>query len=330
MKKIILLLAFVIVGFCLQAQKEKIELKLTLRDGNVISGTSSSITSVSLNTDFGKLEIPIKNVSALDFGITPDNSNKEKIINLIKQMADPTVEKRQAAYDELVKMSINTIPVISNYIYGEVYQQSEYTDYTPEAALSEMKNTYGVDETYTDKDIVSINYEYTIGGIFSIKTISLKTEYGDLSIPKEKIKKVEISCYDETNGDKTFKLMASKNISSNTDGGWLNTGIKVKTGQKININASGEIILASLSGNKYNPDGSATSSSSSEYGTTTSSTYPTYGNVVYKIGDTGEVIKAGSKYNGMAKDSGTLFLSIYETVYNSTNSGSYSVKLSLK
>jgi len=33
MKKIILLLAFVIAGFCLQAQKEKIELKLTLRDG---------------------------------------------------------------------------------------------------------------------------------------------------------------------------------------------------------------------------------------------------------------------------------------------------------
>ena len=123
-------------------------------------------------------------------------------------------------------------------------------------------------------------------------------------------------------------MLASKHISGNTDGGWLNTGIKIKTGQKININASGEIILASLSGAKYTPDGAA-NSTTSEY-ESESSTYPTYGNLIFKIGDKGESIKAGSKYNNTAKDSGTLFLSIYETVYNSTNTGSYIVKVNLK
>ena len=215
MRKVFAILVFVVAGFSLLAQKEKIELKLTLRGGNIISGTSSSISTVSLITDYGKLEIPIKNVSAIEFGITPDNSNKGKIINFIKEMADPAEEKRKAAYNELVKMSINSIPIINDYIYGEEYQASEYTDYTPETVLSEMKNNYGVDESYTDKDIVSIDYEYTIGGVFSIKTISLKTEYGNLDVPKEKIKKVEVSYYDESISDKTFKLLASKNISSN-------------------------------------------------------------------------------------------------------------------
>ena len=328
MKKSIILLAFVIAGFSVYSQKEKIELKLSLRDGNVISGTSSSITTVSLNTDYGKLEIPVKNVSSLEFGITPDNENKGKIINLIKQMNDPAEEKRQVAYAELIKMSIGSIPVISDYIYGSEYQSSEFTDYTPEAALSEMKSTYGVDDVFKDKDVVTIDYEYTMGGAFALKTISLKTEYGMLEIPKEKIKEVEVSYYDEQSGDKAYKLLASKHISGNTDGGWLNTGIKVKNGQKININASGEVTLESLSGNKYTPDGNT--SSSSDYESEYSSTYPSYGNLVYKIGDSGEMIKAGSKYSGTAKSSGTLFLSIYETVFNASNTGSYSVKVSVK
>ena len=59
------------------------------------------------------------------------------------------------------------------------------------------------------------------------------------------------------------------------------------------------------------------------------STYPSYGNLVYKIGDTGTTTKAGSKFSGVAETSGMLYLSIYETVYNASNSGYYSVKVVL-
>ncbi len=326
MKKTLILCLIVFAVNTIYAQSEKVELKLSLRDGNVISGTSTSIKTVLLVTDFGKLEIPIKNVSSIDFGITPDVTSKTKVENLIKQMADPTEEKRQAAYDELVKMSINTIPVLSDYIYGENYQISEYTDYSPENALSEMKSLYGVDESYNDKDIINIDYEYNIGGEYAIKSISLKTEFGELNIPKEKIKNVEVSYFDALNGDKTFKLIASKHISGNENDGWLSTGIKVKSGQKINISAFGEITLESLSGNKYTPDGNT----STEYENDYSSTYPTYGNVVYRIGEEGESIKAGSKYSGTAKASGIIYLSIYETVFNASNTGFYSVKVSVK
>ena len=326
MKKTLILCLIVFAVNTIYAQSEKVELKLSLRDGNVISGTSTSIKTVLLVTDFGKLEIPIKNVSSIDFGITPDVTSKTKVENLIKQMADPTEEKRQAAYDELVKMSINTISVLSDYIYGENYQMSEYTDYSPENALSEMKSLYGVDESYNNKDIINIDYEYNIGGEYAIKSISLKTEFGELNIPKEKIKNVEVSYFDALNGDKTFKLRASKHISGNENDGWLSTGIKVKSGQKINISAFGEITLESLSGNKYTPDGNT----STEYENDYSSTYPTYGNVVYRIGEEGESIKAGSKYSGTAKASGIIYLSIYETVFNASNTGFYSVKVSVK
>lgn len=327
MKKMYAILAVLLATLSVTAQKERIELKLILRDGNIISGTSTSITTVTLNTDYGTLNVPIKNVSALELGITPDNGNKSKVIALVKQMADPAEEKRQAAYDELVKLPVGCIPILNDYIYGSEYQASEFTDYTPESALTEMKTTYGVDDAANSKDLVTIDYQYNMGGVFAFKTISLKTEYGVLEVPKEKIDQIEVSYFDESNGDKSYKLLANKNISGNEDGGWLNTGIKVKSGQKINITASGECKLESLSGNTYTPDGNK---DNSDYESEYESTYPSYGQLVYKIGDDGETLKAGSKYNGTAKESGVIYLAIYETVYNSANTGSYSVKLNVK
>ena len=141
---------------------------------------------------------------------------------------------------------------------------------------------------------------------------------------------------DSGSGDMTLKLLATKHISSNTAGGWLKTGIMLKQGQKFSINASGEVVFASLSGSKYKPDGSIVGSATApindyegEYNTGT--TYPAYGNVVYKIGENStQTLKAGAKFNGTASTTGMLFISIYETVYNASNTGSYTVKISLK
>lgn len=110
----------------------------------------------------------------------------------------------------------------------------------------------------------------------------------------------------------------------------------LKQGQKFSITASGEVTFASLSGSKYKPDGSIAGTTTApiadyegDYGS--GSTYPAYGNVVYKIGETStQVLKAGAKFNGVAATSGMLYISIYETVYNASNTGSYTVKISLK
>ena len=111
----------------------------------------------------------------------------------------------------------------------------------------------------------------------------------------------------------------------------------IKSGQKLNITASGEITFASLSGSKYKPDGtiagSVTAATTDAYegDYAGGNTYPTYGNVVYKIGESStQVLKAGAKYNGSSTANGMLYISVYETVYNAANTGSYTVKISVK
>lgn len=335
MKKMIVVIAILLIGIGSRAQND-VELKLTLRDGNVVSGTSK-IASVSLVTDFGKLEVPIKNVTSLDLGISPDKSITEKVGNLIKQLANSNEQMRKTAYDELVKMEIKAIPAIAEFIYSSKYEPSTFTDYTADGVLSELQAKYGVDESVSSKDIISIDYQYTMGGMYDFAKIDLKTEYGTLSIPKDKIKHIDVMYTGGGPADETtFKLIGSKHISSNTNGGWFKTGIMVKTGQKLMINASGEITFASLSGSKYKPDGTISGAANAvepayEGDYNTGSTYPTYGNVVYKIGENSlEVLKAGAKFNGTAKSTGMLYISIYETVYSAANTGSYTVKIKVK
>ncbi|MBN8696301.1 MAG: hypothetical protein J0L87_07205 [Bacteroidetes bacterium] len=321
--------------FSVAFAQSDVELKLTMRDGNVMSGTSK-IASVSLVTDYGKLEIPIKNVTALDLGISTDKATIDKVNGLIKQLSNSNEQMRKSAYDELIKMDIKAIPAINDIVYSSKYEPSSFSDYTADAALLELQSKFNVTDGFSSKDVISIDYEYSMGGKYEFTKIDLKTEYGTLSIPKEKIKHIDVMYSgDGENGDFTFKLLATKHISSNTNGGWLKTGIMVKNGQKISITASGEVTFASLSGSKYKPDGtivgSTTATESYEGDYNYGTTYPTYGNVVYKIGESStQVLKAGAKFNGNAQASGMLYISIYETVYNAANTGSYTVKISVK
>lgn len=327
MKKLLILLFFPVLVF----GQGKAEFTVQLRDGNVVTGTSPKFNKVSLSTDYGKLEIPIKNVSSITFGIPTEESKRDQIKNWAAQLSNSNEELRKKAYESIMAIGPGAISILEDVFYSPDYQPAEFSDYSLSNLINDIKSTYNLQNTYQEDDVVRIDYMYEMGGKFDFKSLELKTEYGTLNIPRIKIEKIDVNYFDPSDANaKTFKLMANTHISGNANNGWLNTGIKVKTGQKINIKATGEITLASLSNGKYNPDGKVGAATYDDYDYGDGGNYPKYGNVVYRIGETGTVTKAGSNYNGTATQSGVLYLSIYETVYNQNNSGFYIVNVSVK
>ena len=325
-------------GLTVSAQQKPVELKLNLLDGNVITGTSQ-MGDVELITAYGKLVIPVANVSTIKVGIGKDKAVYDKAMSYLKILnAANSDDVRKGAYNDVLKLGVKAIAAINDFSADpkNYDENSTYAgEFTIENLSSEIHSANNIEENADIDDIVTIDGNYTMGGAFNFGKLDIKTEYGNLSVPKEKIKSVDVSVISPAgSGDHTFKLIASKHISGNQNGGWLKTGIMLKTGQKFSITATGEVTLASLSNQKYKPDGSYTATNGTSYPAATGdyegsgTTYPSYGNVVYHIGDSStEAIKAGAKFNGTAKSSGMLYISIYETVYNAANTGSYTVKI---
>ena len=338
MKKIILGIALAL-SITINAQQKTVEVKLNLLDGNVITG-SSQMGDVELITAYGKLTIPVANVSTIKVGIGKDKTIYEKTISYLKILNTSNAdETRKGTYNDVIKLGIKAISAVADFA-GDPKNYNETSTYTGEFTvdnlLSEIRSANNVDDNSDVDDIVTIDNQYTMGGSFNFAKMDVKTEYGNLTVPKEKIKSVDVSVINNngTGGDYNFKLLASKHISGNQNGGWLKTGLMFKQGQRFTINASGEVTLASLSNQKYKPDGSYIATNGTAYPATNesyennSTTYPAYGNVVYKIGEaSSETLKAGAKFTGTAKASGMLYISIYETVFNAANTGAYSVKI---
>lgn len=338
MKSFIFSISILLSG--LLFSQKPVDVKLNLRDGSSISG-STVMSDVNLKTKYGQLVIPIKNISSLEVGLGDDKATADKANVYLKVLnSNSTEELKKAAYSDLVKLGIKVIPAIIAFQEDSKNMTEEVmvSDYSIDQALSELKNTYHVSDATRMEDVVFIEDDLKMSGSYDFVKLDVKTEYGNLSIPKEKIKSIEVLYSVQAEGNEiVLKLMASKHISGNQNGGWLKTGITLKAGQKFTITASGEVTLASLSNQKYKPDGSYIAANGTSYPSTvsddygTGSTYPTYGNVVYKIGETSyDALRAGAKFSGSAKTSGMLLISIYETVYNASNTGSYTVKISLK
>jgi hypothetical protein len=328
----------IIAGFisCITLAQKQVEVTLKLRDGSNVTGTTS-LADINLTTDYGKLTIPTKNINSIKVGIPTDKAIQDKAKSFLAQLNNSNDELKKGAYDEIIKLGIKAIPAVYDFI-SDPKNNIEYSgEFTPDNALNELKANANVTDFTDGKDIIEIDGMYTIGGNYEFSKIEVKTEYGNLSIPKEKIDNIDVMFINsDGSNEQSFKLVASKNISANTNGGWLKTGIMLKNGQRFSIQATGEVVLSSLSNQKYKPDGSYESSTGEKYPAvndeySSSNTYPSYGNVVYKIGETNNTaLKAGAKFSGSATSSGMLYIAIYETVYNAANTGSYNVKISLK
>ncbi len=144
--KLRILSAIAITAFSFSAFAQKqVEVNLKLRDGSIVSGTSS-ISDISLVTDFGKLVIPTKNVSSIKVGIPSDKGVYDKAKSYLSQLGNSSDELKKGAYEELVKLGIKAIPAVSDFI-NDPKNTIEYSgEYTPDNALNELKSN-GNDKT---------------------------------------------------------------------------------------------------------------------------------------------------------------------------------------
>ena len=210
MKRVVLAIALTF-GLTALAQQKPVELKLNLLDGNVITGTSQ-MGDVELSTAYGKLTIPVANVSTIKVGIGKDKATYDKAMSYLKILnASTSDDGRKGAYADVLKLGVKAIAAVSDFSSDpkNIDENSTYTgEFTVENLLSELYSAGNIDESADVDDIVTIDGNYTMGGTFSFAKMDIKTEYGNLSIPKEKIKSVDVTVISPVgSSDHVFKLI---------------------------------------------------------------------------------------------------------------------------
>ena len=236
MKHVLIFLLSVVFCTALTAQKEA-DVKINLRDGSIING-KMKVANIEMTSVYGKLSIPYSDITQIELGISSDMKNKSKIEFQLKQLQNENETTRQNAYEELMKIAPGEIYIVEEFISSDAYVPLEEGTFTADELLMDIKMKYGINDMNPD-DMITFGSGYSIGGKSSFQNVSLNTDFGSVTIPRDKIQSVDV-LYVPTDGkdmQKSFVLQASKHISGNNTGGWINTGIIVRKGQKIQINA---------------------------------------------------------------------------------------------
>ena len=114
MKHLFLAIALTL-GLSAIAQQKPVELKLNLLDGNVITGTSS-MGDIELMTNYGKLTIPVANVSTVKVGIGKDKATFDKALSFLKILnTSITDDTRKGAYQDILKLGAKAISAVSDF-----------------------------------------------------------------------------------------------------------------------------------------------------------------------------------------------------------------------
>ncbi len=299
------------------------DVTLYLYDGSVLYGQAKMKKDVGLNTPYGKLTIPLKDVTQIAFGLGKDESIASDISKNIQILANTSDEKNiEALVENIKKYGLKAVYYLENFLDKNTTTHSENIA----SVLNEILSEYNISD-YSFSDAVIMSNGDRISGTLDFQTIEFSNSFLKTTIPVGSIKSMDIAYFESMDGYFNFSLKASKYILANNNGGWFNTGVKIKKGQTIEISARGEIVLASLDNKKYTPDGNVVGAEPTD---NNDPTYFNYGTLIFKIGNNGKNLKAGSSTKYIADSDGIIYFTIYETVYSEKNTGAYQVKLSIK
>jgi hypothetical protein len=325
MKKLfIAIIVILTAGNSFSQFSENVELTLHMKNGDVLTG-KSDLREIPFKTDFGVLNFPIDQVNAIDLGLQDSRFDRGNLLNLLDKIEAGRGKEAEKAFDEVVAMDEGAIPFIKSYLKTIENNEPSVNDLTVQTLYEVMLARHKISRNYSLFDVLTYKDEYKVEGSYPFSHLMVDTKYGKLRVERNTIARIEVKIVmDGLASRNSFKLYANKHISGNKDDGWLNTGILVKKGQPIDINAAGAVVLASLSGNTYSPSGGINGSP----GQTDAKV--NYGQVVFKIGQGDSPKKAGDSYSGIAENTGIIYISIYESVFNIANSGYYSVNVEVK
>lgn len=289
-------------GSAAVAREQRLEIRL--RSGTTLVGRMDPV-EWQVRTAFGALTVPVRSVRHVRFGRLADVERlavvRERIMDLASADPDRRRRARQALRAEGAFAARDLLRAAQAHEDPEVKRLSQ--EILEELDLDEDEVLPDTDEIQTD--------EFNLAGTIEPTAFKVTVpELGTLAVRRRDI--VFIRSFARTRAKK-FHLTAN-HIWPN---GWLDTKLKVRKGQKLEIKAQGTLQFPNW-GQAFTPDGNPRMGNMSGHA---------LGTLVGKVGENGTLFRVGSSYAGEADTSGTLYLLVMLQVRGQPSSGEYTVRV---
>ncbi len=277
------------------------EVRLTLWDGTVVTG-DIGIEFFKVQTQFGQLEVPVKNVISLRPGLDSFPQMIQQISELVEKLGDRDFQTREKAHRELVAMGKTIRAEIGSFDDGGSAERKKHLDKIREQIEEMADDEAEWEEESKDAELIRGDTirtrDFTIVGKILQPEFSLSSKYGNLTIALSDIQL----------GDRTW-LQSSESISKNVvvkgnsffQTTPVSSRIRVNKGDRVKVKASGNVQWASWGNISSGPAGITNQGNWQGHNC---------GTLLARIGDGNEYIKVGEKGEFVAKTSGVLFLGI--------------------
>ena len=157
---------------------------------------------------------------------------------------------------------------------------------------------------------------FTIVGAVKFETLAIATKFGPLKVAKKDLAVMSLA--------EPQKISRTASVPARaTAGRMIATGVRVKRGDRLVINASGTVSYRNYGGTQFTPEGS------SNYGAWNENFQ--IGSLLGRINAGGPMFKVGERYNDKIETDGELFLGIATHDSGSTyGTGEFKVRIQIQ
>jgi len=292
--------------------------QLHLLDGSIITG-KLSVKEILVDTQFGKLTIPVTNIVSFRPGLDSFPELSKQINDLMTNLASADYNEREAAQKELVRMG----PPIRKLLEAKQQSDDDAERGRRIKVILEGFEEGGMEEEGATPELIQLDTivtsDFTVVGTIVQKKFGVSSKFGQLTV---NLGDVRIAQRD-TGAKEDIRKSIAVDGSAIAQRSFKNTKIRVEVGDRVTITAEGTITMTPWGSNAMStPEGSP------NYGWYMGNEIAA-GALVAKISDSGPIFKVGSKNTFVAKKSGTLMLAIgmNASYANQAFPGKYDVKV---
>lgn len=271
-------------------------------DGAVVGG-DVSVDGITVQTEFGSLEIPIEKIRSFYPGLDSFPERKRMIETLVEQLGDRDYDVREKSHRQLQGMGLQLRKRLYQFDDGGSAERKKHLadlrkelDEVLEDLEEEAEDPESIERALINGDMVNTP-DFSVVGKIQQPTFQIASRYGQLTIRLQDIRFADRS-FNQPRAEirKTIAVSGSTFFQKAPK----SARIRVNKGDRITIRGSGSVNWTNWNNNS-SPEGLQNQGNWKGIAC---------GALCARIGKSGDVIKIGTKESFVAKKNGILYLAI--------------------